>query len=64
MKTTALALTFALSTSAAFASGMAEPVMEQPTMSPAVVEEQTGTSAQGIVVPLLLLVLVAAVVSN
>ncbi len=63
MKTTALALSFALVASAAFAGGMAEPVME-PTMAPAVVEQQTGSSAQGIIVPLLLLAVIAAAVSN
>lgn len=63
MKTTALALSFALIAQSALAGGMAEPVME-PTMAPAVVEQQTSSSAQGIVVPLLLLLVVAAVASN
>lgn len=63
MKTTLLALTFLTLGQAAFAGGLAEPVPE-PAMAPAVVEEQAGSSAQGIVVPLLLLAVIAAVVAD
>jgi len=48
--------------SAAFAGGMAEPVME-PVMAPVVVEEETGSSG-GIVIPLLLLAVIAAVAAS
>ena len=49
----------ALLGSAAFAGGMAEPVME-----PAVVAQKTSSSAGGILIPLLILILVAAAASS
>jgi hypothetical protein len=58
----ALPLALGLATSA-FAGGMSEPVME-PVMTPTIVEQQTASSADGIVVPLLLLAVIVAVVSN
>jgi hypothetical protein len=54
----AAALTGAAST--AFAGGMAEPVMEPEI----IVEETSGTTAGGIVVPLVLLALIAAVAAS
>ena len=45
--------------SAAFAGGLAEPVME-----PEVVAERTASSAGGILIPLLILILVAAAASS
>lgn len=64
MKSLSLAAAaLALMSTTAFAGGMAEPVAE-PAMAPAVVAEDTGSSAQGLVVPLLLLVIIAAVASN
>ena len=53
----AAALTGAASTS--FAGGMVEPVME-----PVVIETKTGSTAAGIVVPLLLLALIAAAAAS
>lgn len=64
MKKVALAAALSLAASHAFAGGMSAPVMEQPTMEPAVVETQTSSSAGGIVVPLLLLLVVAAAASQ
>jgi hypothetical protein len=55
----AAALTGAAST--AFAGGMAEPVPEMPVDT---VVEGTSSSAAGIIVPLLLLVLVLAASAN
>lgn len=54
----AAALTGAAST--AFAGGIAEPIMEPEI----IVEETAGTTAGGIVVPLILLALIAAVAAN
>ncbi|WP_413719581.1 hypothetical protein [Silicimonas sp. MF1-12-2] len=54
-----LAAIAGLSASAAFAGGMSEPVMEPEI----VVEESTGSSG-GIVLPLLLLALVAAIAAD
>lgn len=64
MKKLALAAALSLTASHAFAGGMAAPVVEQPTMAPAVVEQQTSSSAGGIVVPLLLLLVVAAAAAS
>ena len=55
----ALAAIAGLSASAAFAGGMSEPVMEPEI----IVEESTGSSG-GIVIPLLLLALVAAIAAD
>jgi hypothetical protein len=54
----AAALTGAAST--AFAGGFSQPVMEPEI----IVEETAGTTAGGIVVPLILLALIAAVAAN
>jgi hypothetical protein len=54
----AAALTGAAST--AFAGGIAEPIMEPEI----IVEETAGTTAGGIIVPLILLALIAAVAAN
>ncbi|AXQ94968.1 hypothetical protein ORIO_15030 [Cereibacter azotoformans] len=58
MKKLALAAALSIAATSAFAGGMAEPVME-----PAVVEAETASSG-GILVPLMLLVVVAAVAAN
>jgi len=64
MKKLALAAALTFAASQSFAGGMAAPVMEEPTMAPAVVEAQTSSSAGGIIVPLLLLLVVAAAAAN
>ena len=58
MKKIALAAALSITATTAFAGGMVEPVME-----PAVVEAGTSSSG-GIVLPLLLLVAVAAAVAS
>lgn len=60
MKKLVLAAAFAGAASTAFAGGLAEPVMEPEI----IVEETSGTTAGGIVVPLILLALIAAVASQ
>ena len=57
MKKLVLAAALTGLASTAFAGGMAEPVMEPEV----IVEETSGTTAGGIVVPLVLLALIAAV---
>ena len=47
--------------SAAFAGGMALPVVE---MAPEVIEEAASSSAGGLIIPLILLALIAAVMSS
>lgn len=64
MKKVALAAALSLAATQTFAGGMATPVIEEPTMAPAVVEAQTSSSAGGIVVPLLLLLVIAAAAAN
>lgn len=59
MKKVALAAALSLAATSAFAGGYTPPVMEPEV----IVEETTGTGA-GIVVPLLLLALVAAVAAS
>ncbi|ANB33180.1 hypothetical protein M2324_000779 [Rhodovulum sulfidophilum] len=62
MKKLALAAAFAATAataSTAFAGSYAEPVIE-----PEVIVQDTSSSAQGVIVPLLALILVAAVASN
>ncbi len=59
MKKFALAAVMAATASTALAGGLAEPIMEAP-----VVEAATGTSAGGILVPVLLLLLIAAAVAS
>ena len=58
-KLSILALVAGLSASAAFAGGVAEPVME-----PEVVAAATSSSAAGVIVPLLLLLVIAAALSG
>lgn len=61
MKKLALAAALTAAASTAYAGSMADPVIEAPV----VMEETTaGSSANGILVPLLLLAVVAAVVAN
>jgi len=62
MKTFKAAILASLIAAPAFAGGYAEPVME-PMIQPEVIVEDTSSSSAGILVPILLLVLVAAVVS-
>ncbi len=64
MKKVALAAALSFAATQVFAGGMATPVIEEPTMAPAVVEAQTSSSAGGIVVPLLLLLVIAAAAAN
>ncbi|ARC87221.1 hypothetical protein [Rhodovulum sp. MB263] len=59
MKKLALAAAFAATASTAFAGGYSKPVIE-----PEVIVQDTSSSAQGVLVPLLALILVAAVASN
>jgi hypothetical protein len=58
MKKLALAAALSVVATGAFAGGVVEPVME-----PVVVVEDTSTSAGGILVPILALVLIAAAVA-
>lgn len=58
MKKIALAAALSLAASTAFAGGLAAPIVE-----PEVVEAQASSSAPGLIVPLLLLVLVGAAVA-
>jgi hypothetical protein len=58
MKKLVLAAALTAAASTAFAGSMAEPVVE-----PVVIEEDAGSSAPGVWVPLLLLVIVAAAAS-
>lgn len=62
MKKFALAAAIAGAASTAFAGNMAEPVME---MEPVVVMEETaaGSSAGGLIIPLILVALIAAALS-
>jgi hypothetical protein len=60
MKKLVLAAALTGLASTAFAGGLAEPVMEPQI----IVEETAGTTAGGIVVPLILLALIAAVASQ
>lgn len=59
MKKLVLAAAFTAAASTAFAGNLSEPVVEAPV----IVEQATGTS-QGIILPLILLVLVAAAVAS
>jgi hypothetical protein len=62
MKKFALAAAFGVAASTAFAGNMSEPVME---MAPVVVmEEAASSSGDGLIVPLILLALIAAAMSN
>ena len=59
MKKLVLAAAFTAAASTAFAGNLSEPVVEAPV----IVEQATGTS-QGIILPLILLLLVAAAVAS
>ncbi len=61
MKKVALAAALSLAATSAFAGGMAQPTMEPMVMAPEVIVEETTGTGGGIVVPLLVLALVAAV---
>lgn len=59
MKKIALAAALSVAATSAFAGGYSEPVME-----PEVIVEDTSSSAGGILVPLLAILLIAAVVAD
>jgi hypothetical protein len=59
MKKFVIAAAISVVATSAFAGGMAEPVMEMAPM----MEEASGSSAGGVLLPILLLALVAAAVS-
>jgi hypothetical protein len=59
MKKIALAAALSVAASAAFAGGMAAPVLE-----PVVIVEETSSSAGGIIVPILALILLAVAVAD
>lgn len=59
MKKLVLAAALTAAASTAYAGNITEPVVEAP-----VIVEETGGSSQGIVLPLVLLVLIAAAVAN
>lgn len=59
MKKIALAAAFSLAASTAFAGNLSDPIIEEP-----VIISETSSSAGGILVPLLFLVIAAAVASN
>lgn len=62
MKKFALAAAFVGAASTAFAGNMAEPIME---MSPvAVMEDTAGSSAGGLIIPLILVALLAVAASD
>lgn len=60
MKKLALAAVLSVSTTTAFAGGMAEPIMDPEP----VVEEASSSSSAGVVVAVLALLLIAAAASN
>ena len=60
MKKLALAAAVSLAATSSYAGTIAEPILEPPVMAPEVIVEETGTLG-GIVVPLLLLAVVAAI---
>ncbi|QDY71446.1 hypothetical protein [Qingshengfaniella alkalisoli] len=62
MKKLVLAAAFSAVASSAFAGGYVEP-MPEPVIEPVVVEEDTGSSTGGWIVPVLLLALVGVAVS-
>ena len=59
MKKFVIAAAISVVATSAFAGGMAEPVMEMAPM----MEESHGSSAGGVLLPILLLALVAAAIS-
>ena len=60
MKKLALAAAVSLAATSSYAGTIAEPIVEPDVMGPEVIVEETGTLG-GIVVPLLLLAVVAAI---
>jgi hypothetical protein len=60
MKKIALAAALSVAASTAFAGGLSAPIVEPEV----IVEDTSGSSAGGIVVPLILLALIAAVAAN
>ncbi len=67
-KSIILAAALALATTSAFAGGfsqpLVEPMIQPPVMQPEIVEQQSSSSRAGIVVPLIALVVLAAVGRN
>ncbi|ALG88897.1 MAG: hypothetical protein CL814_08940 [Confluentimicrobium sp.] len=61
MKKFALAAVVSMMATASFAGSMAEPVIE---MEPEVIEQDTSSSAGGVLVPIMFLVMIAAAASN
>ncbi len=59
MKKLALAAALSLAATSAYAGGPIEPIME-----PEVIVEETGTSPGGIIVPLVLLAVIAAIAAS
>ena len=59
MKKIALAAALSVAATAAFA-GNVEPVAVEPAPAPVVIEEDTSSSATGIIVPILAVILLAA----
>jgi hypothetical protein len=67
-KSLVLAAALALASTSAYAGGFSQPVAEpmimEPMMQPEMVEQKSASSNAGIVVPLILLVTLAAVGKN
>lgn len=63
MKKLALATAFAVASTSAFAGGYTTPVYEEPLTPVVMVETNTSSSAGGVLVPLLALILIAAVIA-
>jgi hypothetical protein len=63
MKRIALAAALSLGATAAFAGNL-EPAPVEPAVEPIVIVEDTSSTAGGIVVPLLALILIAAAVAS
>ncbi len=60
----ALALASTTAQAGGFSQPIAEPMIQQPMMQPEVVEQQASSSKAGIVVPLIALVVLAAIGKN
>ena len=60
----ALALAPLTANAGGFSQPIPEPIIEQPMMQPEVVQEQSSSSKAGIVIPLIMLVVLAAVGKN
>ena len=59
MKKTVLAIAFSMAASATFAGSLSDPIIEEP-----VIVEATTSSANGILIPLLFVILVAAAAAS